>query len=226
MARKLSPKSTYYARRSPLALAVFALVIGVALGACIYDERLLSPLVPFGLAAAALLVSEFERRGIITPFARRKVCEMGADGLLVSGRFFPCDDGDDVLVDDRFYAWSDVVSAECEDSHAGREGIALFMRRVVLKMRDGSKVYLEPFNSQAFVREFLVRSKTPKRMAEAPEPEAYRHASAPTKAQLVRVATDASMSVEERARALERLDGEERERLEEALVDDRLQRKE
>lgn len=193
-----------------LQLVLFLFTVGAAGAVCIYDERLLSPLVPFGLVALALLVSEFERRGLFAPFARRKVCEVGADGLLIGKSFF---------------SWRAVLWAQRDEGYSGQGESSEYNRRVAIGLRDGATVYVEPFNPEAFVLEVLSRSK-PRPVVNDTATETYRQTSAPSQEHLVRVAIDGSAKVEERIQALQRLDGDERERVEHALVDRRLQREE
>lgn len=207
MANKLSPKTTYYARRSALQLVLFLVGVAASTAACIYDEGVVSPLVPFGVVALALLISEFERKGLLRPFARRSVCELGADGMLIEKRFIP---------------WRDVRWAERDEGYAGSGESAEYNRRVVIGLHDGGTIYVEPFNPQSFVLEVLRRSK-PHALVDDTPAETYRETSAPSKAQLVRVAIDGSAEVQERIHALERLDIDARERVEDAIVDARLQ---
>ncbi|MFK8003292.1 MAG: hypothetical protein AB8H86_27225 [Polyangiales bacterium] len=207
MANELTPKTTYYAHRSALQLMLFLLGVVLTTAACIYDEALVSPLVPFGLVAIALLISEFERKGLLKPFARRTVCELGADGMRIGKRFI---------------AWRDVRWAERDEGYAGSGENAEYNRRVSIGLRDGGTIYVEPFNPQSFVSEVLRRSK-PKARVDDTVAEAYREASAPSREQLVRVAIDGSAEVQERIHALERLDVEARTRVGEAIVDARLQ---
>lgn len=206
MANELSPKTTYYARRSAFQLILFLVGVAATTAACIYDEGLVSPLVPFGLVAVALLISEFERKGLLKPFGRRTVCELGADGMLIGKRFL---------------SWRDVLWAERDEGYEGSGEGAEYNRRVGIGLRDGSTIYVEPFNPQSFVLEVLRRSK-PRAIVDDTAAETYRETSAPSKEQMVRVVIDGSADVEERIHALERLDFEARARVTRAIVDARL----
>ena len=207
--KKLSPKTEYFARRSFLQLALASVaVIAMFVAAA---AELVPPLVPFGLLALAILVAEFEKKRLIAPFARRKVCELGADGLLAGDRFIP---------------WRDVVSMEKQEGDVGKGESASYVRRAVVTLRGAdAPMHLEPFNLDVFLEEVAVRSKEAAAPEESPETN-YRVTSAPTKETCVRVAIDGAVPAEERRVALERLDEHERELLRDALVDPRVRENE
>lgn len=207
--KKPSEKSSFYAARSrhswALAFSAFAMFAfaGVVPFSAFYAAAAIGTF--GGLCAVGFLISTLESRRIVPPFLRRKVCELGADGLLV---------GED------FYPWRDIAYAE-RDEHDGGEH-SNGVRRVEIGLRDAEPVYVELLNPERFVREVLVRSEPDDSEAAKNRDKGYRLAPLRQKETLVRIVIDGAVPVEERIDALQRLDVDEREQLKETLVDTRI----